>query len=230
VNLFTVVYEQQLLSQKHLIEDKTMSDIILAAIIGVSVAFIGSGIAGYISYRISKLQVDARNAELEQQLKHQEREARRSRLIETRSVYLNPLREIISQWVVALSRMIDETEYFGVDIKAHAEYLPRGFWKSHTQVLENVEEQIKALQEELKLARGQVHDKKLNESIDKIELLQYLSAGIGYTLKQFSRRKINTERIDEELETVKIASRELRSELQQTNYRIEELLVGDEAE
>jgi predicted RNase H-like nuclease (RuvC/YqgF family) len=126
--------------------------------------------------------------------------------------------------------MIDETEYFGVDIKTHAQYVPQGFWKSHTQAIETVEEQIKTLKEDLELARGKVHDKKLNDSIDRIEILQYLSESVKYTLNQFSRRKINTERIDEELEALKITSHELRSELQEINHRIEELLVGDEAE
>jgi hypothetical protein len=206
-----------------------MSEITWAAIVGASGALIGSGIAGLISYFISRLQTDARNNELERQLKHQEGEARRNRLIKTRESYLIPLREIASKLVVAISQMIDETEYFGLDIQAKAPvYIPRGFWESHIQALENLEGQVKSLKEDLEPARGQVHDKKLNESLDKIVVLKDLPVNVGYTLKLLNRRKIDVKRIDELLKLVKMTSNELRSELQQINHRIEELLVGDE--
>lgn len=208
-----------------------MSEITWATLIGVAGALIASAITGCISYFISRVQTNARNAELEKQLNHQEREARRNRLIATRERYLIPLREIVSKWVVALSHMANEAERFARDIKAqHRPYPFIGYKvsrESHKDTLKEIENQIENLMGDLAIARAQAYDDKLNAAIDKV-FHQYLRVSIESIAMQAYQSKLKDKTIDETLETLKTASLELRGDVQQISRRIEELLVGDE--
>lgn len=215
-----------------------MSEISWAAIIGASGALIGSGITGCISYFIARLQSGARNVELEQQLKHQEREARRSRLIETRSRYLIPLREIVSKWVIELNHFINEVEKLGVEIgnQKQYSYSSREDGKLRGQALLNeIGSKMEALRGELEIALGQVTDKKLSDVINEL-LFKEISVRLdswpilSHEMNLWMKRGTSIASINKALDDIRVASWQLQDHLQQVNKRIEELLIGDEAE
>jgi hypothetical protein len=215
-----------------------MSEITWAAIIGASGALIGSGIAGLISYFISRLQTDARNNELERQLKHQEGESRRSRLIETRSRYLIPLREIVSKWVIELHHFINEVEKLGVEIgnQKQYSYSSREDGKLRGQALLNeIRSKMEALRGELEIALGQVTDKKLSDVINEL-LFKEISVRLdswpilSHEMNLWMKRGTSIASINKALDNIRVASWQLQDHLQQVNKRIEELLIGDEAE
>lgn len=214
-----------------------MQDIIWAAIIGICGALIGSGVTGYVSYRISKLQMEGRNAELEQQLKHQEREARRSRLIETRSNYLNSLREITSKWVIELTRMIDETEILAQRTRTSAQnpFLRTSPDESNAKELQGIEVRLEELREQIEVMRGQVADRKLGDAIDEVlrKQVSVLWDRVSIAAHEWVRPTEGSkhiEKIEEALADIRTVSSALQDDLQLVNKRIEELLVGDEAE
>lgn len=99
-----------------------VSDILLGAVISGLSLFIGSAIGAFISYKTTKAQIETRLVELQQELGHREREARRGRLIEARKNYLVPLRETVSKWAVELTRMIDQVDSVGRLLKMHEQY------------------------------------------------------------------------------------------------------------
>lgn len=85
-----------------------MSDTVWIAIAGI----VGTGLSGigvallsaYFNGRNTKMQLDARREELGNEIKHQQGEARRDRIIEARKTYLYPLRErLVSVSAVLLS-------------------------------------------------------------------------------------------------------------------------------
>ena len=214
-----------------------MQDIIWAAIIGICGALIGSGVTGYVSYRMSKLQMEGRNAELEQQLKHQEREARRSRLIETRRNYLNSLREITSKWVIELTRMIDETEILAQRTRTSAQYpfLRTSPDESNAKELQGIDVRLEELRERLEVMRGQVADRKLGDAVDEVlrkqvSVLWDRVPIAAHEWMQPTERSKHIEKIEEALADIRTVSSALQDDLQLVNKRIEELLVGDEAE
>src|SRR4030067_3558218 len=90
---------------------------VLGAVIGVAGAIVGAIITGVISYFNNRQQINARKAELKEQLEHQQREARRSLRAEDRKRYLVPLRETTSKWAAELTRMIEQTDSIGRVIK-----------------------------------------------------------------------------------------------------------------
>ena len=214
-----------------------MSDLLLGAIIGAGRALIGSIIGAMISYRTNKAQINARTIEQQQLLKHQELEARRSRLIETRKSYLIPLRETASKWVVELTRMIDQTDSLGKALKMHEQY-PFLYPKpesSQKQAIEEIEARMKALKEELEVLRGQVSDTKLNDAVDNV-LFRELDVSVSSwpilhsTWDEWKSGKKDVNSVDGALDEIRTTSVELRDHLQLVNKRVEELLSGNEAE
>jgi len=215
-----------------------MSDVVLIAIITALSTLIASGIGGYFIYIATRSQTRARNVELEQQLKHQEREARRSRLIETRRRYLIPLREVVSKWVIELHHFINEVEKLGVEIgnQKQYSYSSREGGKLRGQALLNeIRSKMEALRGELEIALGQVTDKKLSNVINEL-LFKEISVRLdswpilSYEMNLWMKRGTSIASINKALDDIKVASRKLQDHLQQVNKRIEELLIGDEAE
>lgn len=73
----------------------------MGALIGFGAAILGSIIPAIISYKISKLQINARRDDLSLQQNYNEQQARIDRLIKLREGILIPLKEVMSKWIQA---------------------------------------------------------------------------------------------------------------------------------
>ena len=84
-----------------------MSETVLIASIGVAgTAFAGIVVAlvtGLLNYHNQKLQLKSQGETLDKELKHQQEEMKRSRIVETRKTYLVPLREHLVSWLAAIN-------------------------------------------------------------------------------------------------------------------------------
>jgi hypothetical protein len=219
-----------------------MSDVIVVAILGITGTVIGTAVGaivtGYLSYRNTKLQITARSTELKEQLQHQQREARRNLLSEDRKQYLVPLRETTSKWAAELTRLIDQTDSIGRDMKM-SEQWPNIYKRSsidlRIKALEETEDRMKDSKQKLEDLCGQVYDEKLSLCIDEV---LFKEGEVHHNSFPILHREIHYWRVnpkegilkslDVALQKNRKASLELREELQKVNKRIEELLIGDE--
>jgi hypothetical protein len=216
-----------------------VSDMVLGAVIGVVGAIVGAIIIGVISYFNNRQQINARKAELKEQLEHQQHEARRSLRAEDRKQYLVPLRETTTKWVVELTRMIEQTNSIGRVIKRPKVYGFLGKKDSvepQKQALEAIQGRMKKLEETLEDLHGQVHDEELSQYIDTLLLRKLQVHNNSFpilhseilTWLKTEPGKSSTESLDDALQKNRRASLELRKQLRKVNKRIEDLLVDDE--
>lgn len=129
-----------------------------------------SAVVGWvISYRTSRMQINARRDELNQQLSHQEREAQRDRLIEARKDYLLQLRSNISEWIENSHRQInmivrlDEAMKNGNTTRKQLEI----------SEFNEVTERGRQIQSQFDVLRGQVADNTLGNLIEAVRETQY---------------------------------------------------------
>lgn len=223
-----------------------MPDIICVAIISIVgtliAAGIGAFISGYSAYRNTKSQINARSAELKEQLEHQHREERRKWLVETRKEYLVPLRKTVGEWAADLTQLIDQIERLGMIRRRSKEYpftrISEQERESIKQTLESLQARMKTLEGskgKLEALRGQVNDEELNVDIDWILLEELEISNISFPILHFETqswlrnpKEDIIKSLDDALQKIKTASADLRTKLQKVNRRIEELLVGDE--
>ncbi|MCJ7514502.1 MAG: hypothetical protein MUO89_00815 [Dehalococcoidia bacterium] len=218
-----------------------MSDVMLIAILGIAGtllgAIAGAAITGFISYRNTNLQINARKAELKEQLEHQRSEARRRWLVEDRKQYLVPLRETVNKWVVELTRMIDQINNVGRVIKRPKVYpllYKEDSVEPQRQTLEAIQGRMKDLKETLEGLYG-LYDEELSLYINTVLSMELDVSINSYPILNYQMQtwftksgKSATELLDDALQKNRKASLDLRKQLQQVNKRIEELLIGDE--
>ena len=182
-----------------------------------------SAVVGWvISYRTSRMQINARRDELNQQLSHQEREAQGYRLIEARKDYLLQLRNNISEWIENSHRQInmivrlDEAMKNGNTTRKQLEI----------SEFNEVTERGRQIQSQFDVLRGQVADNTLGNLIEAVRETQYEVNTARQPLIRFFNNpgdaNING------LESAMKDDEELRQKVQErarlANKRIEELL------
>ena len=200
-----------------------MPDIVLGALIGVV-----SAVVGYImSYRNTKLQLDARRNELNQQLSYQEREAKRNRLIEARKDLLLRLRHTLSEWVDVSNMQVNMIERLKNAFEKYEESSPA----RQLEIIEfnKVSEQGKQISSQFEILRGQVSDNTLSNLIEAVKETQYEVDTARMPLIRFFNNPSGSDisslesafREDESLH------RKVWKQVLQVNKRIEELLSGE---
>jgi uncharacterized membrane protein len=214
----------------------------LIAILGIAGTLVGAiagaAITGFISYRNTNLQINARKTELKEQLEHQQREARRSLRAEDRKRYLVPLRETTSRWAAELTRMIEQTDNIGRAIERSEKYpfvFKRDSIEPQKKVLEEIQGRMSSLKQNVEALCGQVYNEELSLDIDMVLLKESEVRNNSFPVlhseieKQLaSHKKGIIQSLGDSLQKNRKASLELREELQKVNKRIEELLIGDE--
>ena len=202
-----------------------MPDVAIGALIGLG----GSIIVAVVSYGMARLQVNARHAEFIENLKHQREESKATRLIESRKGYLIPLREIISRWMT--------TAHNGISAVGRVQAIER---EKPVRVLERnqeIEYLNKVLEEgfeissELEILRGQSSDLILDGLISEVQKSQKEQG-----IRMLSLTRLFNESKDVSMNVLEKAAKEnedilkqLRAKLIETNKRIEQLLVGEQA-
>ena len=202
-----------------------MSDIVLGALIGVGAVVVGSIITGVINHRNSKLQISARRDEVNQQLSHQEREAKIGRIINSREKVLILLREAINRSLELsnnhlvlmvqmgeASRKEDKTEY-----------------RAAIKRWEEASDESKEAKSTLEILIGQLSDSQLLRMIEEVKASQEGEKGKVVEVSVLAHQPESMN-----IETMKRLNRELRefhnitlSKLLPLNKRIEELLSGE---
>ena len=198
-----------------------MPDIVLGALIGVISAVVG----WVISYRTSRMQINARRDELNQQLSYQEKEAQRNRLIESRKDYLLRLRNTASEWVEYSHREINMIVRLDTAIKSG----DTSKEQSEIREFNEVTEQGKQVSSKFDMLRGQVSDNTLDSLIEAVRETQYEVNTVRMPLIRFFNNPgsadINT--LNSAVQKDESLHKEVRKQLLQVNKRIEELLSGE---
>ncbi len=204
-----------------------MSDIVLGALIGVGAAVLGSIITGIISYKNSKLQINARHEELNQQLSHQEREARRNRLIEARKELLLDLRRTISEWVEYSNQQVNMT----VRLKNAVERYDNASPERQLEIMEftRVSERMKQLTSQLEILRAQVSDSILGNLIEAVRVKQFEVEWERMPLLRFFNNPegADADTLESAFQKDELLREEIQNRVLQVNKRIEELLSGE---
>jgi len=204
-----------------------LSEIVLGALIGVGAVIVGSIITGIINYKNSKLQICARRDELNQQLSHQEREAQRNSLIESRKELLLDLRHTVSEWVECSHKQVNMI----VRLKNAFEKYDDASSARQSEIREfnEVSERGKQLSSQLDILRGQVSDNKLDNLIEAVRERQYAVDTARMPLIRFFNNPGNADAntIDSALKKDELLIKEIRQQIRQVNKRIEELLKGE---
>jgi hypothetical protein len=203
-----------------------VSDIVLGALIGIGGAVVGSIITGYFSYKNTRLQVNTRREELNQQLSHQEREARLHRLIDARKDYLLSLRKTLGEWMECSNKAVAMLVRVG---EAHKEKANSLELQQESKTFEAVSNQSAELTSQLEILRGQVSDSNLDNLIEAAKKAQYDAGLEMMPLVRFFNNPQNadTSSIEAALEKYQSIIQGLRNHLLRINKRIEELLSGD---
>lgn len=191
-----------------------MSDIVLGALIGIGATALGSIIIGILNYKNTKAQ-----------LRHQEREAQRNRLIAARKDTLVPLRNKISEWVACSSRQAAMIVRLDKAIKNK---------DSVERQLEMTEyyassKRMELISLELDIARGQISDNKLDNLIDNVreKQLEIDTARMPLLIFFNNPEAADANTIESAMSKDESLLKELRNQLFQVNKRIEELLRGE---
>jgi len=190
-----------------------MSDIVVGALIGIGGVVVG----GCISYVTTRLQ-----------LKQQEREARRERLISDRERYLTRLRECTSKWiknsnmVVAMSVSVTQARESGME--------PSGLqqeWNDFDMVLDKSRE----LTEEFDVLLGEVGDSNLYDLIQAVKKeTREADARTMPLLRVFQNSKsVHIDDLEAKSAESNSIIQGVHRKLIPMNKRIEELLSGDQA-
>lgn len=204
-----------------------MSDIVLGALIGISGAIVGAIIAALSSYIITRLQINARREELNQQLSYQEREAQRARLIESRKDLLHRLRNTISEWVDCSNRQINMIVRLEKAFKEYDDASAARQLEIHE--FNEVSERGKQVASQFEILRRQVSDNKLSELIEAVTETQYEVNTARQPLIRFFNNPsgVDANTIESALHKDESLRNEVSKKVLQVNKRIEELLSGE---
>ena len=204
-----------------------MSDIVLGALIGFGAAAVSAIMTGIISYRISKLQTDARDGEINRQLNHQQREARLDRLVEARKGYLIDLRSTTSEWEACSNRQVNMI----VRLKKAYEEYDEGSPSRQLEVMEfnEVSTQCRHLSTQFEILRRQVNDKKLAQLIEALTKTQYEVNTSRLPLIRFFNNPggADTDTLECAFQRDEALRNRVWDQVLQVNRRIEELLSGE---
>ncbi|MDA0735098.1 MAG: hypothetical protein BZY73_05205 [SAR202 cluster bacterium Casp-Chloro-G3] len=207
-----------------------MPDAMLVALVGIIVAAVsgslGAGITGYITYKTTNRQVQARLNEVNQQFRQQSEEGRRSRLIEARKSYLFPLRSGISDCYGAGSTLLSNTRLI--------QALKGGGLPTDSMQLRDVNAQIDAAGKTFTNSNqvigpliGQIADPKL------LELVSSYYWNLGALTNQITMMLITVQtgagadNLESLIVEIDESIRRTIPEMLAVNRRIEELLSGD---
>ncbi len=217
-----------------------MSDIFWGAIIGVAGTLVGVIATGIITYINQKKEREARLKELTIQIKHQENELRRNRLIEERKPYLPKLKEAVIDWKTQLTEFISKIdsighariEYNKKSFLAH--YFERSSFKKYDEELEKIKLKMDMLKQNVEKLRGHTCDVKLGELVDNVLFKETEVSVVSWPILHLlfegniSFKKFIDE-IQEALGNIRKTTFNLRKDLQLVSKRIEELSIGDES-
>lgn len=188
-----------------------MSDIFLVGLIAALSGLIGAGIAGIVTFKVTKRQTDAQAAALNRQLQYQTEQARIDRLVQARKGSIIPLGE-------AVARIYGRLEF----VSAALGEVDSG--PTPQEYLDQVEVSGQRLLpdlEELTIQKGQISDGNLAGLVEEFERAvaaagasSVFSGGVG----------------PQRWRSMAAALPEVRPILLAVNRRIEELLSGAELE
>lgn len=204
-----------------------MSELVLGALIGIGGAIVGAIIGSLSSYMVTRLQISARREEMSQQLSHQEREARRNKLIEARKDLLLRLRNTLSEWVECSHRQTNMI----VKLKDAREKYDKASPSRQLEIIEfkEVSERGKQVSSQFDILRGQVSDSKLDSLIEAVRETQYKVDTARMPLIRFfndpGSADINT--LESAFQTDETLRKTVWKQVLQVNKRIEELLSGE---
>ena len=224
-----------------------MEDAGWIAVAGVLGTLLGSVGVGIVTYFTSKMQNKARLDELARQIKHQESESRRNRLIEERKPYLPKLKEAVSNWKTQLTQFIGKIDGFGRTRLEYESYDSNSFlgyalqqqqskpdYKKFDVELGEIQSKMDLQKEEIEILRGETCDVELGDLIDDVLYKEKSVSASSWpilhrTFQLSGRDERNEEHIREALDKIRETTSDLRENLQKVSKRIEELLIGDES-
>ncbi len=202
-----------------------MSDIVFGALIGVGAAALGSIITGIINYKNSTLQISARRDELNQQLSHQEREAKISRLIEARKEHLFRLRNILSKWVECSNQQVN------MDVRLDKAIKSGDSFRQQLNISEYNEtsELGKELTSQLNILRRELSDNIVDDLIKAIfEKQSEIDIARMPIVRFFNNPEgADSSTIESVMREEELLFEAQRKKLIEINKRIEELLNGE---
>jgi len=204
-----------------------LSDIVLGGFIGIGGAIVGAIIVAISSYLITKLQINARHVELNQQQKYNEQQVRIDRLVKARENVLIPLREILSKWIEFTKQ--DQQMLVRLE-KAYKER------NNNPQELERELERYKETAEkstqvtsELAITQGQISDSILDQMIENAKEAYWKTAPERTELGRLfnNPQNMDTNSLLSKVEKYYSILHNLRGYLISANKRIEGLLSGE---
>lgn len=219
-----------------------MSDAVLIALFGIIgtalSALLGAVATGYITYRATKLQLNTQLETLGQQIRHQQEEARRNRIVEARKGYLMPLRKEL------LNYIHESTSQQGIFISMELASQAGVDASAHFKLLENFKAQCEATFEASKKLHeylGQISDSSLAALIDDLfgsetkslpRLLSLAQSAMAFGASIRSGQadgETLTAEFQRQMSEIKTLGSQRQVRLTAVNKKIEELLSGDES-
>jgi len=203
-----------------------MSDILLGALIGLGGAVLGSIIMGVISYVISKLQINARRDELNQQLTYNEKQAQINRLIELRKPVLIRLKEVVSRW------MQTSVEAQQMTVRLKAAYSKKDNPEERareSKLWKESGDKSAQISSELAVLQGQLSDSTLAQMIENVIETYWV---ISQELTKLQLILTNPKDLDSNsllsvIKEYRSIQNKLRGYLLNVNKRIDDLLSGE---
>jgi hypothetical protein len=216
-----------------------MSDTVLIALIGVvGTALSGIVVAvvsGWIYTRSTRLQLDAHRAEVSQQIRSQQEESRRGRIIEARKGYLIPFRDSLSSWIdTSLSA---DSAFLALQYAVQAKSDPSPLVRDLEGRLMHAQETLSELWKYLRQTSDATLFALVNDLWDSEEKASEGKKELAEVFFQLGVRAVNndvdTQSFKGEFDRAKakgiLMVKQRQEKLATVNKRIEELLAGDES-
>lgn len=212
-----------------------MTDFILGAIIGGAIALIasvvGNVIYGRYSVKTTTLQIEAHEKEYKLQLDDKKNEARVAKLIENRSMYLNPFRKRLQSCSEPAFKLSNSITSFGVRY-GNPPNPPRDTdgldkYKKDVEELRELFQSLRPKEEQLTSMYPQITDDELLSLLFEIgsELIHISSAQYDISIpnawlpKNMEYKEFNVDEVKKRIDRV-------LDKFRDANHRIEELLSG----
>jgi hypothetical protein len=204
-----------------IIKEVKLPDIVLGALIGVISAVVG----WVISYRTSRMQINARRDELNQQLSYQEKEVQKKSLIESRKDYLLKLRSNISEWIENSHRQTNMIVRLEKAIKSGDSTKEQ----SEIRAFNEVTKRGAQISSQFDVLRGQVSDNTLDKLIEAVRETQYKVNTARMPLINFFNdpKGADIKTLESAMQKDELLRKEVSKHALQVNKRIEELLSGE---
>lgn len=206
-------------------EGRMPSDLVWVAIIssgiGVGGALLGAGISGMVTYRVTKRQTDSQAMQVRKQIKHQESEARRERMIKARSETLTQIQNSLGSLFGAHSTFSSSA----INLQALNKLGISVDDPGRKRMADEVDRQAQIIQTEtinITSLRSRISDRALVAILDELtgEIGAIVHTDAGTSPEGLTGRVLNM-----------FAGLEvLRPKLPAFYQRIEELLSGDDLE